>query len=104
MESRKLILCPLIINVMKDPRVEALMKMHPFLDFMMAETLLLLSDRGMLEDVVARAEWPDCRAPSQHIVREGITVEREKICPVITNDNGARDPLADDVYRERVGE
>ena len=90
---------------MQDPRVEALMKLYPFLDYMMAETLLLLSDRGELEDVVARAEWPDRTAPPQHIVGQGITVEEEKICPVLTNDdNGAGDPLTYDVHRERVGE
>lgn len=64
----------------EDPRVKVLLQMNPWMDFMMAETFIKLSDRGELEKFNQMPLQEDKPVPTgpdrvQAIYTDAITIE-----------------------------
>ena len=67
-----------------DPRTDALVQTYPFLDHLMAETLLKMSDEGKLESYIKNST-PTSSTPTSKVIVGAITVEdQENFSPPLT--------------------
>ena len=59
-----------------DPRINALLQTYPFLDHLMAETLLKMSDEGKLNSFMQSIP-EQMPTPTSSVIEGAITVDRD---------------------------